>query len=260
MFASSNTLKLRQKGILLHYYGQIQAGRLHILFVHGAAGNGTLWHQQLQGLSGEYAPLAVDLPGHGRSEGTARHCISDYRDDLKDFLDSAGITRVVLCGHSMGGAVVLDYALNHPEGVAALILISTGAKLRVAPHLLETYRSGRKIPSLVEHLYGPQASEELVRAGADLLEEVPAEVSFADFSACDAFDVKDRLFTMDLPVLVMCGEQDVMTPPKYSRLLADHIPGARLQLFPESGHMLMQEQAERVNQGLKKFLQEVQSP
>ncbi len=259
MFASSNTMKLKRKGILLHYYGQIQAGRLHILFVHGASGNGTLWHHQLQGLFADYAPLAVDLPGHGRSEGEAQNRIPAYRDDLKDFKDSAGLPKVVLCGHSMGGAVVLDYALNHPEDIEALVLISSGGKLRVAPQLLETYRSGQKSPSLVQHLYGSQASEELVRAGADLLEEVPTEVSYADFSACDAFNVKDRLYTIDLPVLILCGEQDVMTPPKYSRFLAENIPGARLELFPESGHMLMQEQGDLVNQSLKKFLQEIQA-
>ncbi len=258
MSANSNTTKLKKKGILLNYYGQIQVDRLHILFVHGASRNGMLWQHQLQGLSEDYAPLAVDLPGHGRSEGKAQHRISAYREDLKDFKDSAGIPKFVLCGHSMGGAVVLDYALNHPEDLEALILMSTGGKLRVAPQLLETYRSGQKNPSLVQHLYGPQAPEELVRAGADLLKQVPAEVSYADFLACDTFDVKDRLYAIDLPVLIMCGEQDVMTPPKYSRFLAENIPGARLELFPESGHMLMQEKGEPVNQSLKKFLQEIQ--
>ncbi len=258
MSTNLNTIKLKKKGILLHYYGQIQADRLHILFVHGASGNGTLWQHQLQGLSADYAPLAVDLPGHGHSGGKAQNRIPAYRKDLKDFKDSAGIPKFVLCGHSMGGAVALDYALNHPEDLKALILISTGGKLRVAPQLLETYRSGQKNPSLVKHLYGPQAPEELVRAGAALLEQVPAEVSYADFLACDHFDVQDRLNVIDLPVLILCGEQDVMTPPKYSRFLAETIPGGRLEVFPESGHMLMQEQGDRVNQSLKKFLQEIQ--
>ena len=251
----SQTLELKKARIPFHYYGKAERHRVPIVFIHGAGGNGTLWDNQLLGLSSRYAALAVDLPGHGKSGGNAANRISTYRDYVKDFFDSAGFSKAVLCGHSMGGAISLDYALQHPKDVEALILVSTGSRLRVAPKILETYREGKTNPSLVRHLYGPDAPEELVREGETMLENVPPETSYADFTACDQFNAMERLHEIDRPVLILCGEQDVMTPPKYSRFLCEAINGARLELLPTGGHMLMQEKGDEVNRAIDRFLQ-----
>ncbi len=252
----STTTELKKARIPLHYYGQLQERRPPLIFVHGAGRNGAQWKSQLLGITSACAPLAIDLPGHGRSGGEAQNRVSAYREYLKDFLESSGISSAILCGHSMGGAIVLDYALRYPEDTRALILVSTGSRLRVAPHILESFRAGKNVPNLSRHLYGPDAPEELIQEGEAQLAQVPAAVSYADYSACDAFDVTECLPEIKLPVLVLCGEQDAMTPPKYSRFLAEKIPGARLELLPTGGHMLMQEKGDQVNRAIERFLQE----
>ena len=258
MTSLSNTLELKKARIPFHYYGKIDRERIPIIFIHGAGGNGTLWTQQMEGLSNRYALLAVDLPGHGKSGGKAANLVSSYRDYLNDFLESAGVSKAVLCGHSMGGAIGLDFVLTYPESVEALILVSSGGRLRVAPKILETYRQGHTNPSLVRHLYGPDAPEDLVREGEAMLEKVPPETSYADFSACDRFNVMDRLHEIDRPVLIICGEHDGMTPPKYSRFLCEAINGARLELLPTGGHMIMQEKGDDVNSAIDRFLKDQQ--
>lgn len=256
MSVDSHTLELKKFRLTLHYYGLAEEKKTPVIFIHGAGGNGTLWHNQLLGLARVCTPLAVDLPGHGSSEGEAADRISTYREQIKDFIESAGLSKAVLCGHSMGGAIAMDCALNYPENLAGLILVSTGARLKVAPKILETYREGKQNLSLAKHLYGPDAREELVREGEKMLAETPPEVSYSDFTACDQFDAMEEISNIDLPTLVLCGEQDAMTPPKYSRSLAEKIPGARLELFPTGGHMLMQEQADQVNKAISRFLQD----
>jgi pimeloyl-ACP methyl ester carboxylesterase len=213
-----------------------------VVFVHGAGGSHLHWLYQVRDLP--HSPsYALDLPGHGRSEGPGWDSIQVYGDWLVSFLDEAGLDRAVLAGHSMGGAIALDVALRHPERIAGLALIATGARLRVAPAILEGFREDpeRAARLVAEWAFGPEAPAELVRRGRRQMEAVPGNVFLADFRACDRFDVMARLGEIAAPVVVACGTKDVMTPPKYSAYLRDHISGAKLFLIEGAGHMVMLE-------------------
>lgn len=250
-------VNLKKNGFKLNYFGKIEKGKLPLVFLHGAGGNGSLWQEQLKGLAEEFSPLAVDLPGHGASEGQAANRISIYRQCIKDFKDTLELPPYVLGGHSMGGAITIDYALNHPEDLRAIILVATGGKLRVLPQILEKYRQGIQQPELVRHLYGPDAPEELIKEGKEMLMSVPPAVSYADFTACDNFNVLNELERIKIPTLVLCGDQDVMTPPKYSQFLAEKMPGAALKIIPGGGHMLMLEKPRDVNKAIIEFLKKL---
>ncbi|MDI7277557.1 MAG: alpha/beta fold hydrolase, partial [Anaerolineae bacterium] len=107
-----------------------------VLFLHGAGGNALLWGQVLEQLSGVTA-IALDLPGHGRSGGAGSSTIAGYRQAVLAAADALGFERLVIAGHSMGGAIALDVALEAPGRVHALVLMAVTARLYVAPALLE---------------------------------------------------------------------------------------------------------------------------
>jgi pimeloyl-ACP methyl ester carboxylesterase len=224
------------------------------VFVHGAGGSHQHWLYQVRDLP-RSPTYAVDLPGHGRSEGPGRDSISAYADWLFSFLDEAGLDRAVLVGHSMGGGIALDVALRHPDRVAGLGLVATGARLRVAPVILDSIRQAPEAATqlISDWAFGPEAPPEMVRLGRRQMSQTPADVLHGDFVACDAFDVMARLGEIAAPTFVLCGTQDRLTPPKYATYLRDHIANATLHLVEGAGHMVMIEQPQAVTKPLAAF-------
>lgn len=228
-----------------------------VLLLHGAGGTHQHWLYQVRDLP-HSASLALDLPGHGRSEGPGRDTIAAYGDWLVGFLDAANLAQAVLVGHSMGGAIALDVALRYPKRVAGLGLIATGARLPVAPALLDSIQQdpAASVEMIGAWAFGPEAPAEMVRLGKRQIGATPVDVLLRDFRACDAFDVRERLAHLNRPTLVVCGTQDRMTPVKYSVYLRDQIAGARLQLVDGAGHMIQIERPEAVARALGAFLTE----
>ena len=129
----------------------------------------------------------------------------------------------IIAGHSLGGAITLTMALEYAAELSGLILIGTGARLRVRPDILEEARRG-------------------------------PIVTYRDWAACNAFDIMNRLTEIHLPTLIICGADDVYTPVKYSQYMHDRIQGSTLRIIPGAGHEVMQEQPERVNQAIDAWL------
>jgi len=230
-------------------------GKRSLVLVHGAGGSHLDWPSPLRRLR-EADVYALDLPGHGRSEGAGRSSISAYRDFLLAFLDALGLERAVVVGHSMGGAIALDFALHYPDRLAGLILVGSGARLRVAPAILTGISSDFEatVDLVCDYAFGPSASGQLKRLGRQRLLKTLPEVLHGDYSACDAFDVMERLGEVRCPTLAIGGTADRLTPPKYSVYLRDHIPGAELVLVDAAGHMVMLEKPEVVSRVISKFI------
>ena len=227
-----------------------------LVLVHGAGGSADLWHPQLDALGAVARVIAPDLPGHGPHGGRGAQSIAAYAEWLERFLDLVGDEPVVLAGHSMGGAIAQAVALARPERLAGLILVGTGARLRVLARLLELLRQqpGEGI-SLVQGLsYAAatplervQAVDRVLRAGAPL-------VTLGDYLACDRFDVRPQLGAIRTPTLVVSGLEDRLTPVRYGRYLAEAIGGARLVEVDAAGHFPQIEQPETVNAAIREFL------
>ena len=203
-----------------------------------------------------YDLYALDLPGHGRSRGEGRSSIADYTEFLSSFLEALDLMHTTLVGHSMGGAIAQHFAITHSSAVDRLILVGTGARLRVLPSflggLLDDFES--TVEMGLGYAYSAEASQELVDlARQEWLANAPA-VLHGDFLACDRFDVMDKLEEVCCPALVICGEEDQLTPVKYSRFLAERIVDATLAVIPAAGHMVMLEQPEQVNSAMQGFL------
>lgn len=242
------------------YYFAHQADRLTrppVILIHGAGGNHLYWPPQIRRLPDQRI-FAVDLPGHGKSDGLGHHSIEAYAEAIVEFIQGLRSNAAVLIGHSMGSAIALSAAIRFPKYVIGLGLIGGGAKLRVAPSILQSASDPSMLPETIRLIsslsFEAHANERLKELGAKRMLETRPTVLYGDYRACDEFNVIDQLAKITVPTLVLCGEKDQMTPPKYSEFLRDQIAGARLQMIPDTGHMVMLEQPEKVARALDKFL------
>ena len=226
-----------------------------LLFIHGAGGTHRHWGHQLQGPKGVNR-YAVDLPGHGGSAAGGQTSIAGYAHVIVELLDALHLDRATLVGHSMGGAISQYLALEHPQRVERLVLVGSGARLRVLPSLLEGLLQdfGSMVEMMLGWAYSSGCPPELVQLGRDEWLENEPSVVHGDFAACDNFDVMGKLGEISCPTLALCGEDDRLTPPKYAHYLRDSIPGASLTIIPNAGHMVMLERPELVNQAIEEFL------
>jgi len=231
-------------------------GRRNIVFVHGAGGSGGVWQRQRFDLDRGVNTVCLDLPGHGLSPPPGCDTITGYADCLLRFVATIGLNRTILAGHSMGGAVVLEATLQKPELVEALVLVASGARLRVNPALFRAWEEEANTAALrmVESWYGPDSPDRLRAWSLEQFVAVRPEVVLDDWRACDRFDRMGQLEQIRQPALVVCGSLDRLTPPKFSQYLADHLPHATLTLIDRAGHMVMLEKAGEVSRAMLRFL------
>ena len=226
-----------------------------IVFVHGAGGNSLLWRRTIQSLSGPSLALAVDLPGHPGGEITCRS-VGDYAESLHLFVKESGLKKPAVCGHSMGGAVALTLALAHPDDLGGLILVSTGAKLGVAPDIISALGSDpmRAIEGTITQRSFNSVDLGLGREARAALSVSNLPVFLNDYLACDGFDVREGLSRIAARTLVVCGDKDRMTPPKWSHYLSSNIPGSEVYFVKDSGHMLPIEKPDALAGVIQRFL------
>jgi pimeloyl-ACP methyl ester carboxylesterase len=228
-----------------------------VVLIHGAAGRAEVWSPQLAGLADIARMIAVDLPGHGATAGEGCQAVERYAAWVAALLDALGAERPVLVGHSMGGAIAQTLALGDPARFAGLVLVGTGARLRVLPRILQLFREGslRVASDLVGSLsYSPSTPPGAVIEAERALHDTAAAVTLGDFHACDRFDLMGRLGDLRLPALVVVGRDDRLTPPKYAAYLARSIPAARLVEVDGAGHFPQLEQPAAVNAAIRGFL------
>ena len=244
----------------IHYRGSASRDqeRYALILLHGAGGSYLYWPPEIRHMPGR-GILAIDLPGHGESSGDDVQSIEAHVLAMLDFLDNLGINQAVLAGHSMGSAIAQRMSLDHPDRIKGLILVGAGAKLRVNPQLIEYCRSEETYPEavsqVVEWSFSQQADQKLVRLAEERMKAVSPSVLLTDFKACNEFDIRERVGYIKQPTLIICGEDDQMTPVRFSEYLAEKIRGSKLEVIPDAGHMVMLEQPQRVNRAIEEFLQ-----
>ncbi len=168
---------------------------------------------------------------------------------------------MVLAGHSLGGAIVLMYALRYPQELKAIIIISSGARLRVHPMVLAACEQAikgnpREWYQLTEEIYR-LTPEDFKREVIEKQKAIGPAVTLNDFLCCDKFDIMDRVPEIKLPALIICGELDVMTPVKYSNYLGAKIAESRVVIVPGAGHLVLAEKPEVVNKAIEDFVNAV---
>ena len=234
----------------------LDRARPTLIFIHGAGGSHVLWQGQLDGLAKRANAVAIDLPGHGESTGPGMLTIEDYARAVADFTAAIEAPRPVPCGLSMGGAITQQLLLDHPEACCAGILIGTGARLRVMPVILKTIEENFSayIDSFLTFAASEKTDPKRLRPISEATARCNPQVALADFKACDAFDVMDRLPSIDAPVLVITSEEDKLTPPKYGIFLEQKIKRASRVHIQDAGHLAPAEKPEEVNGAIAAFL------
>jgi pimeloyl-ACP methyl ester carboxylesterase len=158
----------------------------------------------------------------------------------------------------MGGAIALTLALDNPERVAGIGLISSGPRLPIASYIMENSSNPATYPLAVRSLYDlmhiSRSAANIEELAIKKLSSIRQTLFQGDLYACDQFDVSTRLEAIETPALVVCGAEDKLTPRRYSECLAGQISGAALQTIDAAGHLVMLEQPRRVAGLLSVFL------
>ncbi|MGZ8447117.1 MAG: alpha/beta fold hydrolase [Candidatus Deferrimicrobiaceae bacterium] len=223
------------QGESVHFQDTLRRAKRTIVFLHGAGGSHHTWRDQWAGLKGIARLVIPDLPGHAES----------------------GLERYILAGHSMGGAIAQQAAIDGHPGIEALVLVGTGAKLKVRPDIFEgiANRFREFAPELVGMLMAkgpdPLLQDDVPR---DVLSTRPAAF-LADFTACNKFDVLGRVDRIRVPALIITGDHDRLTPLKYGEVLATNIRGGVLKIIQGAGHIAMLEKPVERNNVIASFVQ-----
>jgi pimeloyl-ACP methyl ester carboxylesterase len=228
-----------------------------IIFIHGSGGNSNLWKHQLNDIDGISSKIAIDLPSHAQSDKFSELSLELYVDVLNVLIDSLKLKEVILAGQSLGGAVIQSYYFKYPEKVSALVLIATGARLRVLPSTFEILKKGLQefLKSSPIGAFYKETSKEITDYYIKEASKTEREVFHDDYSICDRFDVMDKMNLIKIPCLIICGKDDKLTPPKYGMYFNDKIERSELILIDKAGHIVMLEKPGEVNQSITAFIE-----
>jgi pimeloyl-ACP methyl ester carboxylesterase len=228
-----------------------------IVFIHGVGGSSQYWYYQKEYLKNFMKVILIDLPGHGKSPGDACKTIEDARDAVHDAILELGIDKHYLAGHSMGGGIAMSFALTYPELLKGIILICTGAKLRVLPAILDEILDNKEATVrmiIMDYAFSKKAPQKMKDNGFEDMMKCSANTIYQGFSACDKFSVIGSLDRINLPAMVIAGKDDLLTPPAFSEYLHRQIKNSKLVVVEDAGHMVMLEQADAVNKAIKDFV------
>lgn len=235
------------------------ADKPSLIFVHGGGHDHTYWSLQTRFFAHHgYSVLVPDLPGHGRSEGTAPENIDDYASWLWRFVDAIGVENAVFVGHSMGSLAVLAAAAQQPDRTLALVLAGTSDHMQVHPDLLTLAASGDPVAfelitdwgfGKLAHKGGHQAPGLWLRGGGRaLLASCHSGVLGTDMAACNAWEgALEAAGLITCPTLFLLGDSDRMTPPWASKGLQATITNAQVDILANTGHMMT---VERPNESI----------
>ncbi|WP_441242984.1 alpha/beta fold hydrolase [Tardiphaga sp. 768_D3_N2_1] len=229
-----------------------------VVMIHGAGFDHSTWALHTRWFAHHgFAVLAPDLPGHGRSKGEAITTIADLADWTAALIDASGAKTARLIGHSMGSLIALEAAARHPSKVTRLDLMGTAGTMTVGPDLLKDAEANQHSAIDMVSIWGLGFRAELggslapglwMHSGAQrVLEATKPGVLFADLNACNTYqNALTAAGQLDIPVTLILGERDMMTPAKAGKTLAAALKNARTVILPGTGHMMMVERPDDV--------------
>jgi len=227
------------------------------LFIHGSGGDGTVWDRQLQDIAARCTVIVPDLPGHGKSAGPLPSSARQYAHWVRDLAERLDLSFLFLIGHSLGGAIVQEYARAYPDMTAGIVLAASGTRFGTSPEHLRLLEQNflQAVKISCDRAYGPGVPPRLYQQGFDMLVGNGKETLLADINVCACFDSSPWLGSLAAPALVVCGQDDAITPCDLSREVAANLPGCRVLFVPGAGHMVMQEAPEAFNEAVLGFVE-----
>ena len=243
--------------------GAFDSRKNNLVFIHGSGGNHSIWSHQYGRLHKRYNIVAVNLPGHGHSEGNGERHVQHYREWMKKILPAFDLKDPVLVGHSLGAAIALDFALRYPLDTAGIVCIGAGMKMPVNAFFLDYLQTNP--PEIPAEIIDVICKFSLARTNREKLSDPlrkslalsRVETLYGDLLACNELDLSQDADKINVPALIVCGAEDKMTPPDLSRALAQQIVGAKLAIVEGAGHTVMLEKPSEFNNGLDQFAESV---
>ena len=230
---------------------------MQLIWVHGSADTADSFYHQVRRFPGSDA---INLPGHSAGNGKPSGSADEYAEWLRGYIAGKGYTDVVLSGHSLGGGIVLTYALKYPEEVKAVIPLGSGPYFHIDPAQQDNLR---RAASGDKAAYDEWMSQQTLRDG------LPSEVAekerqdriamgpgmlHHDLDCCSRYNIAARLPEIAVPVLAVAATGDPYCPPPDSNTLSDNIPNAKTVVVDGPTHWLHIDRADAVNRAIEGFL------
>ena len=242
-------------------YAEAGAGEaMPIVFLHGVGSDKSVWHPQLHHFGQSRRAIAFEYPGYGDSDpapgGTTR---DDYAAAILSAMEALSVTQAHICGLSLGGVVAI--AMHHfaPERCASLILADTFAVHPEGRAIYDRSVAGsRNLSAMAEArvdiLLARPADPEVRREVVETMSRIHPAAYRIGAEAVWLADQRDRAGAIRVPTLVICGEQDTITPPALSNELAPLISGARMTVIADAGHLTNLERPNEFNALVEEFI------
>jgi 3-oxoadipate enol-lactonase len=235
-----------------------------IVFLHGVGSDKSIWAPQLAHFGKTRRAVAFDYPGYGESEFAGHATRDDFAAAVLAGMDALGIEQAHVCGLSLGGVVTIAIHAAAPQRCASLVIADSFA----------VHPDGQGIYDRSVAASSAMTMRELAEARTDVLlgsaampalraeiVETMASIEPTAFrlgaAAVWLADQRVRVSEITVPTLILVGEEDRITPPQLSEELARMVPGSRLEIIPEAGHLTNAEQPELFNEAIESFLSEL---
>jgi pimeloyl-ACP methyl ester carboxylesterase len=232
-------------------------GRKNLIFVHGSGRDHAVWDGQFDAMEKDFNMAALDLPGHGLSGGGGEEDVYSYMEWVRKAVEILSMRSPVVVGHSLGAAVSLTLALSFPGLLSGIVVVGGGARMPVSQLVFDGIRDN--FQGFVEISLDFAVHRDNREGVRDVLVEgfsrATPEVFFGDFAACNGFNIEGRLGDIIIPTLIICGDKDMMMPPKFSEALHEKIEGSRLEMIPRCGHLPMLEKSAALTALIREFLE-----
>lgn len=256
-------IEVRSKGMVLHdgsvvHYLEAGQGPVLIL-IHGLGSSSAAWRDCIDSLAKSYRVLALDLPGYGKSDKpNADYSVEYQAGVVKEFIDYQGTGKVTLAGNSLGGWIAALAALKNPGTIESLILVdSAGLRREGDPPVKPVPATKEEERQLLLAVFANQSlvTEKLINDQWEYSKEVRPAVlaAMAAFKTRPPF-LDDRLKDIKTPTLIIWGKQDKLIPVQTAGRFAKGIPGSRIVVIENAGHLPQVEQPEAFSRALKKFV------
>jgi 3-oxoadipate enol-lactonase len=236
---------------------------------HSLATDLSMWDPQLDALRARYRVLCYDTRGHGGTAVTpGAYSLDQLAEDARALLGALGIARTHWCGLSMGGMIGQTLALRHPELFASLALCDTSSRIpaEARPLWADRIRTAETQgmeplvePTLARWLTAPfrERRQDVVGQVARMIRSTPPRGYAGCCHAISALDLTDRISAIQVPTLIVVGEEDQGTPVAASKVMHERIKGSELVIIPSAAHLANLEQPEAFTRAVTGFLSKV---
>jgi pimeloyl-ACP methyl ester carboxylesterase len=199
---------------------------------------------------------ALDLPSHHKTDKFPEISLELYVDIINNFITYLGKKEIILCGHSLGGAIIQEFYFKYPNNITALILCATGSRLRVSPFIFNSLQ--RNYQEYLDYMeiiaFYSKTSDDIKKDCTEETLQTDSEITFSDFNICNNFNVLKKTERIDVPCLIICGKADKLTPVKFSLYFHEKIKNSELKIIKKAGHMVMLERPKQVNRVIEDFI------